>query len=620
MSNLAESHGTTGEWKGKIFIVYSINEVGLARDLKELFEYWEFSTFYCRQDWKENRLHQDYRANLAKMLKDADLVVLLLSRGFKWSRYCQAEAGAAAITEKRVLSLMIPPATVSELDSIAPVLGGIDIMEAKCTQISGDKEWEQFHRRLKSRITTAQPAPPLNFYEQVNDEDSDPPKPSDREKRLLERVDNRIKTIVERYELEEPERIELDVWPSIQKASPARRSIVENIKASLRSQLIASELIFVGVSLKFSLGLITDALTQFADEVCSPPTSATDERPMRMAGKKLRITLVHMDDHSHILHALNDQIDIDEIRENFHVGIKKIEESWRLLCDRASLELQDLKIHPIDYIPPRVGILIDDKQFYAGTCYFVEAGKGFRLYVGEREYKYYTSAKPRGVSAIEDFRQYVSVYQKENYNGVVLMPDADRWIAHLRKCIQTYRDVTELVLISQSATKFQPLIIEGLRQGLAIKVYIQAPSKITGAAQARVSDLADRIKWDADNHISSKKGSVEIYHFTLPPTFRAVVIGQAVLGIQTYVMAHDSSHWNITFEDKEKHPPKVDPSSGNSYESIAPGPLRLIATRFCSQFKALREGMVEHFLNSQGVAKTPFARIDASDDANQDRR
>jgi hypothetical protein len=95
-----------------IFIVYQDFEHKLAANLQRLFETWGYEAFQCRQGDRDG---EAYRRELRENIRKSDLVLFLLSREFRWSSYCQAEAGTAMALEKPYIPIIIFPATPEEV-------------------------------------------------------------------------------------------------------------------------------------------------------------------------------------------------------------------------------------------------------------------------------------------------------------------------------------------------------------------------------------------------------------------------------------------------------------------------------------------------------------------------
>lgn len=555
------------EQQKRVFIVYASNEEPLAGALKSLLEHWGVEAFYCRQKERDASPGEGYRKLLRTKLKESDLAVLLLSREFQWSRYCQSEAGAAATLEIDSIGVVIPPAEVKDVARIAPVLDGYDVIIA--TSPTSGKTPHQFVSELRTVVNNR--LRPVAGALAADAEQT----------RLIRKLEEELKVIIEGYEIRPKERELFDVWPSITENDPlARRSIVENIKRSLRNDRPKSNLAFIGVSLKFSLALITEALEEFAAE---RERTRTSKISRRQPSKTLEIQLVHMDDHAHILHALNDAIDIETIREKLNREGPRIFEKWASACERASIKLAPLQRKRIDYIPPRVGILIDDEFLYEGHCAFHRKGAVFHLIVGERKY-FFFSAKDRNnqnnssQNEIQEFKTFLEVFGENRFNGVELKSDWREWLSRLESSVDSYPDVQEMILISQSATKFQSLIGCALNKGWRVKVYVQRPKNAYGGTKIMISSLRERIEREITR---ASSGVAEVRYFDHVPTFRAALIGDEILGVQLYVHSNDPSR------------------------EIEPGALRLIATKHSSEFIALRDGLIGNFLQSEGLSEEP---------------
>jgi hypothetical protein len=295
------------------------------------------------------------------------------------------------------------------------------VKHLKSTDNPDKWEAQTFIKTLRSKILQA-----LNletFWQESQDSN---------ETRLRSNVEAALRWTIEDNLLYLPKREVLSIWPSIDinTESLAPASIIESIKRSLTNpDNPITRLHFVGVSLKFSLPLITEALQELADTHERGLTPVPTTRSGRK--KSLQITLVHMDDQSHILHALDDQIDIKNVRTSFHERWSSIFESWGAACSAMEVELPLPTLNCIDYIPPRVGLMIDGAILYAGRCSFPKKGEDFHLLVGENEYFLYDLRSPRGRKEIEEFKEYLAVYSKPPFYGIRLLPDGTEWITEL---------------------------------------------------------------------------------------------------------------------------------------------------------------------------------------------
>ena len=141
---------------------------------------------------------------------------------------------------------MIPPAAKNQIKEISPILEGWEILDAKIDR----DPLKNFVTLLKTRLDDrfgAQPEKPPIIREGKG--------PS-------QLVEESIAKLIDTYRLEPPKQELMRVWPSLEEGSPARHSIIENIKRSLLGGEGPTRLAFVGVSLKFSLALITQALSE----------------------------------------------------------------------------------------------------------------------------------------------------------------------------------------------------------------------------------------------------------------------------------------------------------------------------------------------------------------------
>ena len=244
-----------------------------------------------------------------------------------------------------------------------------------------------------------------------------------------------------------------------------------------------------------------------------------------------------------------------------------------------------------------------DPKLYAGRCAVNMKGGILQLRVGEREYFSYTSADPRGINAIKEFNQYVSLYKRPHHNGIVL-PSRSPWLAQLESCVEYYQDLDEVVLISRTMSKLRSLIMPSLRRGLLVKIYTRHPEFLSTEERYRVELLAQEIRRDVrDDNDPCHGGRVEIRRYRHPSTFRAALIGQEVLGVQMYV---HRVHWEAALEkppmaDVKSQPPRSD--------DMKPSDLRVIVTRHSAQFETLRKGLIEQFLRCQGVDELPVERV-----------
>jgi hypothetical protein len=550
----------------KLIIIYDSYDVGLAEALKQLFQHWGLDAFYFQQEDRADG--ESYRRKLREELNSADLAVLLLSREFEHSQYCQSEAGAVMCQDKPCIAIMVPPAVSQDVGRISPVLGDLQVLDGTDTIA-----------RIKSSVS--QKAGPLTERHGSRGE----------EKRLVRAVEDRLNELCEAYALNPPSKILMGIWPSLTEESHAHLAIIKSIRNALAGRGKSPHVAFVGVSLKYSLRWITAALTDL-------PKSSP---------KELTIELVHMDDQSHILHALRDSHDIDSILQSFHTEWAATKAAWERYCAAAKVTLT-VRESRIDYIPPRIGIFIDsgveaERKLFAGRCAVKKVGQAFSLLVGEREYHHYTwldergRADNRGQGAIREFGQFLALYREPKYNGVVLVSSPTTWLEQLTSCVDRYQGLNAITLISDTMTKLWPLIVPALRRGLLVKIYARDPQLIPAEERWKVTSIPKRVREEILNDNGRCRGTVELRYYRHLSTFRAALIGEEALGIQMYV---HRTHWDGDLD--------VQASPTNE---TRPSKLRFIVTRNSSQFQDLKADLIEQFLRCEGVDKDPVETISA---------
>jgi hypothetical protein len=509
--------------KPTIFIAYQSSERRLADSLWALFRAWGCKPFHCRHEQMDNAF---YRKQLRKQLRECDLVVLLLSPEFQWSQYCQAEAGTTMALNKAFIPIIVAPATKESINrDIAQVLEGCDFINSAdvdfIAKLNGRVSTQLRKRKAASRKVMARLARLANDrlepLEAISGEE---------EEALADGVAEAVAGIDRRYRLHQPPRKLFNVWPSLRDEG-CFESIVGNIVHSLNSPLASTDLVFVGVSLKYSLHCIRAALERVnrLHQGESPPK------------KKLAITMVHMDEQAHILHALN-LPDIKIIKDNFVKDWPNAIAKWKTLCEANGIELVEPKPIRIDYLPPMVGILIDDSILYAGRCAFHRHGSGehapLELWVGELPYFFYRigghpTADAAAINAIREFKACLQAYHEcTNNSGVVPVWTSDTWIDRLRGYCLGYDGEEAITFISGTAAKFEPLIRGVLEKGRTrVSVYVhdaETPSQRIRAVQDNVLRNMGRIP-----------ETLEIRCYPHAATFRAAVIGSVAIGLQTYV-------------------------------------------------------------------------------------
>jgi TIR domain-containing protein len=579
-----------------IFIVYQDFEYVLAITLQHLLQEWGYEVFQCRQTDRDGSA---YRAELRENIRKCDLVVLLLSREFRWSPYCQAEAGTTMALEKPYIPVLVPPARTKEVgDEIAKVLEGVQLLRASdpnfisLLQAAIAERLNKGRENLRNLICRLQAMEGLevtNFAPSQAEEDSS--KRAD--------VLAAIKSIEKRYKLSQPERRRVSSFPHLYDDS-CKSSIVGNIVEGLETTDETTFLTFVGVSLKFSLHYITDALQAFSRQARTGSGK-----------KKLSISLVYMDDQSHILHALDNTRDMGAIQSNLGRKWKAVETEWRRLCGEI-IDLADPVLYRIDYIPPQVGILIetgDKSVLYAGRCSFNQEdlrSSGFTLDVGENEYFFYKKVGESGdddsaTNAIRQFKKSVNAYAKSHNNsGVTPVWGSNDWVRRLSKYVEkictvynesTHKlerapDPAELTFISGTATKFEGLIIEALGWGAKVRTYVRD----SGTPPRRVRHLYDRLRRQVGEMLA---GGVEQHRYQHPATFRAVVIGNLAIGLQIYVNADEASLTTVRRQ-------------GASFETVRKIPLCFIVTPCFEHFEQLKDAVLT-FAKGDPLAEEVFS-------------
>jgi hypothetical protein len=578
-----------------IFIVYSTSDLELAIALKNLFHSWGITATYSDWALRNASPATPYRTFLAEKLLRARLVILLLSPSFQWSQYCQAEAGATAIYNQRMIAIVIPPAAPGRIQDICPVLGEFNVLPVSP---SFDK-WDvkERHRRLKLRHDDKWGT--RGFLEKLREMVGNelPPYLTRRETKdtsLGKAVTAAANSIVDKNLLWGGHKAKLTIFECLDyRKSLAPASIVERIKLSLAGyDNEVTRLHFVGVSLKFSLSMITVALQEMAHEHTSGARRVPSVHRKR---KKLEIILVHMDDKSHILHALNDDLDIRKIRESFHDDWSSLVRQWRASCKRMRITLLDPAKTCIDYIPPRIGILIDGEYLYAGRCSFNTSGhaSGFNLKAGENEYFMYDRQRnrwgeERGSREIDEFEEYLKVYAGSKFFGINLTSDGKDWSDRLEASV-AHSDVKEMTVISQTGRKFDDLISSALPLGFKIDMYVQDPkSGMPTDARTKVEALPRYIYDILCQHTKwPKKARVDIYYYRHCSTFRAALIGADAIGVQMYV-----------------HQPPVQ-------GDLAAGEVRLVVGKDHWKYGDLKEELIDKFRRLAGVSRSPDVLVTA---------
>jgi TIR domain len=541
-----------------IFIVYSDYEHALAKALKGLLESWGFDAFYCRQEIRVLATSKSYRQDLAENLVKADLVILVLSNAFRQSQYCQAEAGATVTLDKPHIQIMIPPVSYQTIKEVSPVLEGRQIIDGGQPLTVVDD--------LRAQLASTP-----KFSEQRLPRTTDP----HAEKTWTDTFDAALAVAVQRYRIEPPSRASIGFWDTLTEAS---RSIIDNIREAVATG--PTHVAVVGVSLKYSIHILTTAIEE----------AAADTKASGQAAGPLTIELVHVDDQSHILHSLKDNIDIGNVLDYLRIGWPQWKAGWEDICGKAGIEIDVKAPVAIDYIPQQVGIRIrglpgDSSVLYAGSCSFDRKGQQVSLLVGEREYFYYSSrsADVRATKAIAVFNQYLAQYRSPQNSGATLVIDHQQWITRLEECVLSYPDLKQLVLVSNTSQKFFQLIIPALQRHLTVKVYTSHPDLLSAREGALVEALEERLDQEIATRLPAGwSGAVELTYCRTLPTFRAALIGDAVLGMQAYTINGNPRPASAGRQDDPQ--PRTTASFINTE-------LRLIVTRYGEHFQKLRENI-----------------------------
>jgi hypothetical protein len=537
-----------------IFIGYSDHERQFAIALGVLIDSWGF----------EARLpeRRQLYLQLAEDLASSDLVLLLLSNEFEHDPRCQAEAAAAVALGKPLILILIPPVgNIFDLPRMSPALDDPDrkLIDGSRPQLVIAELGSILAEHFATR-----------GYPRLGDADT---------KDRRDQVRSSLTDVNHAYEIEPPIQALVGVWPTLTDTR-THHSITQNLIRAVAAG--EASVAVVGVSLKYSIDILTAALQELAAI-----------QPARRPGP-LTIELVHMDDQSHILNSLQDSVDINSVLKNFHVGWPETKARWLRAGESVGVTINVREPIAIDYIPQQVGVRIRSfpgrwSVLYAGRCSFQQAGDGgARLLVGEREYLFYKSsgsANARDDEAIAVFDQYVDQYRSTEHNGAMLVAESDRtqWISRLETCVQKYQDLDQLVLVSNTTTKFLPLIAPALKRGIPVKVYSSDPGlpMLRETDKAMIDLLVGRVKGLVQ---PEWPGQAELRYFHDLPTFRAVLIGNAVLGFQSYT-SHTNDEKTLT---------------------LSSSAMRLIVTRHSQHFESLRE-MIFGFLRASHADAKPYA-------------
>ena len=564
-----DSGSALGRPRKRVFIVYADYDQELARTLKDLLDAWGFAASFCRQEIRELAAAEPYRQELSDLLKNADLVLLILSNAFQHSNYCQAEAGATVIYGKHHIPITIPPLGWHNVTQASPVVEGWELVD-------GSRPHE-FVRLLENKLIG-----------ELSNEGLPESQDLQRIEACKEAVRAALADLIDAYSTAPETAALTGVWGQLTRPETGR-SILGHVRHALEEG--EANVAIAGVSLKYSIYIMTEAINALAD-------GSDSSRPLK---GPLNIELFHVDDQSHILRSLDDATDIRSIVYYFRVGWSGTKATWEAAGERAGIRVSVKDPVAIDYIPQQVGVRIQSvtgqwSVLYAGTCAFETVGGSTRLLVGEREYTYHTSAAPnpyasaarniRGPEAIEVFNQYVKFYSESKHNGVALVLDRHEWMQRLERCISEYQGIEELLVVSNTCQKLFPLIVPALSRGLAVRVYATHPDLLPAADADQVRRLRQRLDADVARRLRNRASGVtaELHYLRHIPTFRGALVGEAVLGIEPYVVAPGA----------EPSPLGTSTISASlAGETLAPSGLRIIASRHSGHFDYLRE-MIEN--------------------------
>jgi transcriptional regulator with XRE-family HTH domain len=564
----------------RVFIVYAEYDQSLAQTLKDLLEAWGFSAFFCRQEIREVGAAQFYQQELSRLLADADLVLLVLSNAFRYSTYCQVETGAATIDGKPVLAIIIPPVGLRDISQVSPVIERHEPIDAS----SPDEFVRVLERKLAGEISPER-MPEVSDIPRLNE--------------CKQAVRSALASLIESYYTAPPTAALTGFWQALIDPA-ASRSIIAHIFRAIEDG--ETDVAIAGVSLKYSINILGEAIAGLKDS--RDPTA----RPLL---GPLNIRLVHMDEQSHILHSLKDTKDIDTIVQYFRVRWADTKASWEAAGKRAGVKLNIADPVAIDYIPQQVGVRIHSvarrwSVLYAGTCSFTKAGNSTQLLVGEREYEFHTSSIPNPYSsatrnfsdpAIEVFNQYIEHYSDLRNNGVALVLNNHEWLQRLERCVASYQDVHELIVVSNTCQKLLPLIALALNRGIAVRIYVAAPG-LPSSEASLVRDLPKRLKEEMKRRGLGRpdSGTPELLHLRHVPTFRAALIGDAVLGFEPYVVAP---------RIENPSPAKIS-DSALAGDNLVPAGLRVIATKYSDHFEELRAMVREQYRDAESQGVIPY--------------
>lgn len=509
------SKGPAKQGRPNIFISTSGSTSELACRIAELLRSWDCDAYCYVEDKNAGNATGPFISLLVDRLKDADAVVALISRDVRWSQYCQAELGATLFSGKPRVLVPIPPVEWSEAMEIAQVFQGHNTVPMK-DGFSANEFGEALAKTLGVGGSIA--------------------KHTDRAKVDEHRIIEEINRLIERSAMEADGQL-VRIWPSIDRnCRPAQEAIIRQIVASLENdKRSTTKLVLVGVSLKFSLGFVSSALDRVIDN--RSRRHIGNDHTLKESKKELQINLIHMSAHSHILQALGADLDVALIRENFEFDWDQTVSEWLALCEKASIKFNPPKVTAIDYIPPLLGILVDDEAMFGGHCGFEEKVQGrFQLRVGEGEYFQYSSKDTRGAAAIQRFKDAVNAYVTPAHNaGVLLVGNTSEWDSHLCPAIQG-QSKCRVTFISQTQSRFTKtrMLQDAISLGHEVEVFIgDSSANAHSIARNKIEVSSLEIRRASAAALPNCSGS--IHYFKHEPDYRAVIVGDKLLGFEPYV-------------------------------------------------------------------------------------
>jgi hypothetical protein len=294
-----------------------------------------------------------------------------------------------------------------------------------------------------------------------------------------------------------------------------------------------------------------------------------------------------MDANSHNLPSLKAENDLTSIYQTLNRDFEVAKAAWIVHCSDANVTLleEHIKVRRIDYIPPRVGIMIDQEELYAGRCSIQQhrTDGQHHLLVGESEYYHFSSqdTEVSGPDRIREFSHAIMAYSNRDHNGVRLICDraeGHKWIEALQKCVKNYSGISEIKLVSNTGSNFEYLIESSLEYKINVRVYTLDPNSAPKWAQDKIDLLKTNLKRFRKTRRGRTSASCTFHACSHPSTFRAAVIGERVVGLHTY---NPSSDW------KDHEPNK--------------SPIRLIVSQDSAHYGSLYE-MVDDYMKAANIS------------------